>query len=224
MKKAVVIVAGGTGRRMGGEIPKQYQELEGKAIITLTLEQFLRFDPGMKVVVVVADEHRNLWNRLAAKHKESLQIKLAPGGTSRFHSVKNGLKCIDDGWVVGIHDAVRPFVSLETLDRCYVTAGKTGSAIPVIDVDESVRRLLQDGASELADRSALKRVQTPQVFQSQLIREAYAHAEGDSFTDDASVYESHFNQVTLVEGNRENIKLTTPTDMLWAELFNRSSE
>lgn len=224
MKRAVVIVAGGTGRRIGGEIPKQYQKLGGKPIIIHTLEQFNRFDPNMEVVVVVAHEHRQIWDEMANTHAVTSRIELAVGGVTRFHSVQNGIQLIEDDVVLGIHDAVRPFVSLETLERCYSTAFRTGSAIPVIDVDESVRMVTGDGSSVHMDRSALKRVQTPQVFRSALIREAYKKAEDHSFTDDASVFESYFGKVTLVEGNRQNIKITTPTDIQLASLFNRSAE
>ena len=224
MKRAVVIVAGGTGRRMGGEIPKQYQELEGKPIIIHTLEQFKRFDPDMDVVVVLAYEHRKLWDAVAITHSDISRIRLATGGATRFHSVRNGIQLIENEMVVGIHDAVRPFVSMETLERCYSTAYKSGSAIPVIDMDESVRLVKGENSSVHMDRSALKRVQTPQVFQSEMIREAYNNADDHSFTDDASVFESHFGKVTLVDGNRQNIKITTPTDMQLASLFSRSTE
>lgn len=209
---------------MGGEIPKQYKELEGKPIIIHTLEQFYRFDPHMNVVVVLAHEHRNLWNAMAIHHTDISRVNLAIGGVTRFHSVQNGIQLIKDGVVVGIHDAVRPFVSMETLERCYSTAYKSGSAIPVIDMDESVRMVKGDSSTVHMDRSALKRVQTPQVFRSEMIREAYENTVDHSFTDDASVFESHFGKVTLVEGNRQNIKITTPTDMQLASLFIRSAE
>ncbi len=224
MKRAVLIVAGGQGHRMGGEIPKQYQELEGKPIIIHTLEQFYRFDPLLDVVVVLAQKHRNLWNAMATHNTDISRVKLAMGGVTRFHSVQNGIQLIKDGVIVGIHDAVRPFVSLETLERCYSTAYKSGSAIPVIDMDESVRMLKENNSSVHMDRSALKRVQTPQVFRSEMIREAYKLTDDHSFTDDASVFESHFEKVTLVEGNRQNIKITTPTDLQLASIFNRSAE
>ena len=224
MKRAVVIVAGGSGRRMGGEIPKQYQEMEGKPIIIHTLEQLKRFDPDMDVVVVLAHEHLNLWEAVAITLSDISRIRLATGGVTRFHSVRNGIQLIENDVVVGIHDAVRPFVSMETLERCYSTAYKSGSAIPVIDMDESVRLVKGENSSVHMDRSALKRVQTPQVFQSEMIREAYNNSEDHSFTDDASVFESHFGKVTLVEGNRQNIKITTPTDMQLASLFSRSAE
>lgn len=217
-------MAGGTGRRMGGEIPKQYLKLEGKPVIIHTLEQFKRFDPDMDVVLVLAQKHRKFWETMASAHSDMSPIKLATGGVSRFHSVRNGIQEIEDDVVVGIHDAVRPFVSMETLERCYSTAHKTGSAIPVIDMDESVRMIKGDQSSVHMDRSALKRVQTPQVFRAKMIREAYNHTEDHTFTDDASVFESHFGKVTLVEGNRQNIKITTPTDLLLASLFNRSAE
>lgn len=209
---------------MGGEIPKQYQELEGKAIIIHTLEKFKHFDPNIDVVLVLAREHLKFWEALVLSHSAYSGIRVITGGATRFHSVQNGIQGIENDVVVGIHDAVRPFVSMETLERCYSTAYKTGSAIPIIDMDESVRLLKDDKSSVHMDRTALKRVQTPQVFRSEMIREAYKQAEGHSFTDDASVFELLFGNVTLVEGNRQNIKITTPTDLLLAKLFNRSAE
>ena len=155
---------------MGGEIPKQYLKLEGKPIIIYTLEQFKRFDPDMDVVLVLAQKHRKLWETMAITHSDISRIKLATGGVTRFHSVRNGIQEIENDVVVGIHDAVRPFVSMETMERCYSTAYKTGSAIPVIDMDESVRMIKSDQSSVHMDRSALKRVQTPQVFRAEMIR------------------------------------------------------
>jgi len=223
MKRAVVLVAGGMGQRLGGVFPKQYQELKGKPVIVLTLEKFIRFDPAMEVVVVLADDYMHLWNALALKHVKIPGIKLAAGGTSRFFSVRKGLELIGDGRIVGIHDAVRPFVSQETLKRSYAMAAKTGGAIPVIDMEESVR-MMEDGTSVHMDRSLLKRVQTPQVFRSELIKEAYRKVDHSEFTDDASVYEAHFGNISLVEGNSENIKITTPTDMKLAAILNQSAE
>jgi len=213
MKRAVVLVAGGRGSRMGGALPKQYLILEGKPIIIHALEKFLSFDPDMEVVVVMADEHRPLWVAMAEKHILAQEIKLASGGNTRFHSVMKGLEQIGEGRIVGIHDAVRPLVSRGTLERTYIMAEKTGGAIPVIDMDESVRMIGSGETSAPMDRSLLKRVQTPQVFRSELIKEAYRKAEHTDFSDDASVYEAQVGSISLVEGNRQNIKITTPTDL-----------
>ncbi|MEN8201719.1 MAG: 2-C-methyl-D-erythritol 4-phosphate cytidylyltransferase [Bacteroidota bacterium] len=224
MKRAVVLVAGGAGSRLGGAIPKQYRELEGKPIIVHTLEKFLLFDPDMEVVVVMAGAHKLLWQGIAETHVSNPGILMATGGLTRFHSVRNGLELIREGRIVGIHDAVRPFVSCDTLERCYSMAEKTGGAIPVTDMDESIRMIAHDHSSVHMDRSMLKRVQTPQVFRSELIKEAYRKADHSDFTDDASVYEAFAGNISLVEGNRQNIKITTPTDMKLASVLIRSAE
>jgi 2-C-methyl-D-erythritol 4-phosphate cytidylyltransferase len=222
---AVVIVAGGSGRRMGGPVPKQYMDLEGKPLIIHTLEKFYSYDPGIRVVLVMAKAHRKYWDVIALSfardpgHEKVEEIIVAEGGASRVDSVKNGLQHIEDGLLVGIHDAVRPLVSRETIIRCYEAAGRTGSGVPVVDMEDSVRLLGEEGGSVNLERHRLKRVQTPQVFRSELIREAYDQICDPSFTDDASVYESLFGSVTLVEGNSENIKITTPTDLKLASLI-----
>lgn len=224
MKRALVLVAGGSGSRMGGALPKQYLVLEDKPIIVHTLEKFLTFDPDMEVVVVMADTHRPLWKSMVSPHIHGPGIQLASGGTSRFHSVKQGLELIGKESIVGIHDAVRPLVSLDTLERTYAMAEKAGGAIPVTEMDESVRVVRTEGTSEVVDRSRLKRVQTPQVFRSELIKEAYRMASHAEFTDDASVYEAYVGNISLVEGNSQNIKITTPTDLKLASLLIQSAE
>ncbi len=216
---AVVVVAGGSGQRMGSQIPKQYLDLEGKPLIIHTLEKFFTYDPEMKVVLVMAKSHLKLWDVISSSYKRGPGIVVALGGRTRYESVKNGLQLIEDGLVVGIHDAVRPLVSLDTIGRCYEAAAKTGSGIPVVDMDESVRMIRENGKSENLERRKLKRVQTPQAFRSEQIREAYSQTCDPSFTDDASVYESLFGQLTLVEGNNENIKITTPADLTLASLI-----
>ena len=222
MKRGVVIVAGGTGRRMESEIPKQYMELNGKPVILHTLEKFFQFDPDIKVVLVMADDHRKLWNGISLFHKYGSRVEIVPGGESRYDSVKSGLRFINDGLVVGIHDAVRPLVSRDTLERCYSTAAERGSAVPVIEMDDSVRMVGDHGSSVHLERSKLRRVQTPQVFKSELLKEAYGQTCDPAFTDDASVYESLFEKVVLVEGNWENIKITTPTDLQLASILTQS--
>jgi len=224
MKRAVIIVAAGSGSRMGGSLPKQFLSIQGKPLIIHTLEKFLRFDPGIKVVIVLAEAHRELWDQLAGSYKTTDGVSLINGGETRFDSVKNGLELIEDGMITGIHDAVRPLVSVDTLARSYDAAVREGSGIPVIEMEESVRILDQDGASSRIDRTMLRRVQTPQVFRSERIKKAYQQADSSTFTDDATVYESAYGPVTLVEGNRENIKITTPTDMKLAALLIGSVE
>lgn len=224
MKKAVIVVAAGSGSRMGGELPKQYLRLEGKPVIVHTLERFRLFDPEIKMVVVLAPAHKELWGELSAEYDICNGLTMAEGGPTRYDSVKNGLKYIGEETLIGIHDAVRPLVSQETLIASYKAAQSEGSGIPVIEMEESVRRLDKEGGSTHMDRSSLKRVQTPQVFRTDRILKAYKQDYDPAFTDDASVYESLYGSVALVEGNRENIKITTPTDMLLASLLIASVE
>ena len=219
MKRTALIVAAGSGSRMGGDMPKQYLPLKGKPVIVHTLEKFRQFDPRMKIVVVVARAHQELWEQIARSYVIAGDISLATGGASRFDSVKNGLDLINEECLVGIHDAVRPLVGKDTLERCYDAAEIEGSGIPVLGMDDSIRMLDGQGSSLPMDRSRLKRVQTPQVFRSGQIKEAYQQAFNPGFTDDASVYETCFGQLTLVEGNPENIKITTPMDLKLAELL-----
>lgn len=209
---------------MGGEIPKQYLPLKGKPLIIHSLERFQRFDPEIKFVVVMAPAHRELWDQLADTYEIARGLTIALGGANRFDSVKNGLTHVDQESLTGIHDAVRPFVSQDTLARCYEAALHKGSAIPVTSMEESVRMLDAKGGSVYVDRSSLKRIQTPQVFRSDRIKQAYQQPYLRTFTDDASVYETAFGAPELVEGNRENIKITTPIDMQLAQLLIDSVE
>jgi len=224
MKKAVVIVAAGSGRRMGEKLPKQYLQIDGRPILVHTLDRFRHFDPGMKIVVVLAQAQIEWWEELAASYELGRELKLAEGGPTRYDSVKNGLKHVDPDMLVGIHDAVRPLVSRGTLERSYHAALREGSGIPVIEINESIRMLDSRSGSIHMDRSTLRIVQTPQVFRSERIKQAYLQAYDPAFTDDASVYESVFGNVTLVEGNRENIKITTPLDLRLASLLMGSVE
>jgi len=219
MKKTVVIVAAGSGTRMGGKIPKQYLQLQGKPIVIHTLEKFRNFDPEIKLIVVLAAAHQEFWTRIKASYEMAGDVIIARGGATRYASVKNGLAHVDQDELVGIHDAVRPLVSLDTLKRSYDAAFREGSGIPVLEMEDSVRILNGDGSSGHLDRSRLRRVQTPQVFKSERIKKAYEQAYDPDFTDDASVYEAAFGPVTLVEGNRENIKITTSLDLRLAELL-----
>jgi len=219
MNRGVIIVAGGSGHRMENQIPKQYLDLEGKPVIVHTLEKFLQFDQYMEVVLVLATEHQKFWEGIANSQGYGSGIKIAKGGETRYESVKSGLQFIKDGVIVGIHDAVRPLVSQETLKRCYDEATVKGSGIPVTEMDETVRMVKGQDHSVHMDRSTLRRVQTPQVFKSEMIREAYNKIRKQDFTDDASVYESFFKEVSLVNGNRENIKITNPADLQLASVL-----
>lgn len=216
MKKHVIIVAGGKGLRMGGDIPKQFVPVGGKPVLMRTLEAFHAYDSSMHLIVVLPVTQQAYWKELCDSYRFTLPHEVADGGETRFHSVANGLaKVVGDGWV-GVHDGVRPFVSQEVISRCYEEVREKKAVIPVIGVVETVRRLTAAG-SETVPRDSYKLVQTPQVFEVDLLRRAYRQPYTDAFTDDASVVEALGEQVYLVEGNRENIKLTTPSDLRMAE-------
>lgn len=232
MKKAVIIVAGGKGLRMGGDIPKQFLPVGGKPVLMRTIERFLTYDPTMQVVLVLPRDHQEYWHKLTGKYDFTLPFTLADGGDTRFHSVKNGLAMVDaDTTLVGVHDGVRPFVSAATIHACYEEAERSGAAVPVIEVVETVRHLEPQSSTDLSKqgsktvaRSEYRLVQTPQVFDARLLRNAYSQPYTDFFTDDASVVESLGNKVALVNGNRENIKITTPFDLVVAEALCHSDK
>lgn len=216
MKKQLIIVAGGKGLRMGGEVPKQFLPVNGKPVLMLTIETFHRFDPEMKIILVLPKEQQAYWNDLCTEYQFRIPYLLADGGETRFHSVKNGLALADDDGLIGVHDGVRPFVSQEVIARCFDAASINKAAIPVIDVVETIRKI-NDEQSETVDRNNYKLVQTPQVFTTSLLKMAYGQEFTPLFTDDASVVEAMGVKVVLVEGNRENIKITTPFDMIIAK-------
>lgn len=218
MKKHIVIVAGGKGLRMGGEIPKQFLPICGKPVLMRTLEAFHAYDSAIHIVLVLPVSQQAYWKELCAEYHFALPHDVADGGETRFHSVMNGLAKVEGEGLVGVHDGVRPFVSQEVIARCYEEAAEKKAVIPVIGVVETVRQLV-DGESVTVPRDQYKLVQTPQVFDVALLRKAYHQEYTDMFTDDASVVEALGEKVHLVEGNRENIKLTTPFDLKLAELL-----
>lgn len=210
---AVIIVAGGKGLRMGGDIPKQFLPVGGKPILMRTIDRFLQYDEKMQVVLVLPESQQDYWRTLCDEYHFSQPYTLANGGETRFHSVKNGLaKVAPDAQLIGVHDGVRPFVSLDTIRATYDEASRSEAVVPVIEVVETVRHLV-DGKSITVPRSDYRLVQTPQVFSASLLRQAYEQPYTEFFTDDASVVERLGHPVTLVPGNRENIKITTPFDL-----------
>ena len=219
MKRYVIVVAGGKGTRMGGEMPKQFQLLGGKPLVMVTLENLNAIDPTMQLILVLPPQHIELWKNLCKEYSFEVPLILAQGGSTRFHSVQNGLAQVDDiaDALVGVHDGVRPFVSPRVLDECFCQAWVHGAAIPMIDLQDSLRHIVGgNGVTEVVPRDRYRLVQTPQVFKLSLLRRAYEQRFVESFTDDASVVEALGEPVTSVEGNRENIKITTPFDMLVA--------
>ena len=217
----IIIVAGGKGLRMGGEIPKQFLPIGGKPVLMHTLERFHRCDKDMKIILVLPKSQQDYWRELCREYRCDIPHEIADGGDTRFASSKNGLTLIakDCKGVVGIHDGVRPFVSAEVIRRCYDIARQTGAAIPVLPVTDTLRKVGDTDKAYNVLRSNYRIVQTPQVFDIQLAHEAFDQPYSDAFTDDASVVESIGKEVTMVEGNRENIKLTTPFDLKIAEIL-----
>ena len=223
-KRGVIIVAGGSGRRMGGALPKQFMMLDNEPILARSINRMHEALPAAEIVVVLPEEHVELWKNIAARF-DVARHKIALGGKERFHSVKNGLEALsDEVCIVGIHDAVRPLASKKLIIKLFLEAENNVAAIPVVAPIDSYR-IIEGDESRIIDRSALRMVQTPQVFQAEALRKAYEQPFSTTFTDDASVMEAAGYKVTLVEGERENIKITTPSDMLIAEaIINAESE
>ena len=218
MEKYVIIVAGGKGLRMGGDIPKQFVPINGMPVLMRTIEAFYAYDPQINIILVLPSAHQAYWKGLCEESHFSIPYQLANGGETRFHSVKNGLALIPStGGVVGVHDGVRPFVAQSVIKECYEQAAQLQAVVPVTEVVETVRYIREDGGSETVPRDRYKLVQTPQVFTVDLLKKAYAQEYIPLFTDDASVVEHCGTTVHLVKGNRENIKLTTPFDLKVAE-------
>lgn len=218
MKKYALIVAGGTGSRMNADTPKQFMTVGGKPILMFTIETFYGYDKEVEIIVVLPENQIDAWGRLCAEYSFAIKHSLCLGGEKRFFSVKNGLSGISRNGVVFIHDGVRPLVTRETLERCYLMAVKKGNAIPVVPVTESLRKL-EFGKNTAVDRSKFFLVQTPQTFKVKVIKDAYNQEYSPLFTDDASVLESVGKTINVVDGNYENIKITYPHDLKLAEIL-----
>lgn len=216
MQKYAVIVAGGSGKRMGTEIPKQFLLLQGKPVLFYTIEAFLKAFTDVKIILVLPEEHLELGKEIVDGYFDAQLIQITQGGETRFHSVSNGLKLIDDESIIFVHDGVRCLVSDELIHRCYNTALETGSAIPAVDCKDSVRKITEAG-NEPIDRNSLKLVQTPQTFHSKILLPAFAIDYKERFTDEANVVEAFGLKVTLVQGEDTNIKITNPIDLIIAE-------
>ena len=224
----IIIVAGGKGLRMGSDIPKQFLPIGGKPVLMRTLERFREYSAELQIILVLPEAQQAYWRELCKQYNFPIPLEgtgggfyqLANGGQTRFHSVQNGLAKVPDDaqGVVGVHDGVRPFPSIEVIKNCYETARTKKAVIPVIPVVETVRHL-EGEKSVTVPRGDYRLVQTPQTFDIQLLKAANRQPYNDGFTDDASVVESYGYEITLVEGNRENIKITTPYDLKIAEVL-----
>lgn len=220
IKKYVIIVAGGKGLRMGSELPKQFIPINGKPVLMHTIDKFISSIEGINIILVIPQSHNSYWKELCIKYNFNIDHTVIFGGETRFHSVQNGLKACDEkDAIVAIHDGVRPLVSKDVIVSMFKRAENVSAVIPTIAVHETVRQLHSDGNSTTVPREEYVLVQTPQIFTSELIHRAYLQPFNPHFTDDASVVESLGERVTLIEGNRENIKLTTPLDLKLATIL-----
>ncbi|MDR2967984.1 MAG: 2-C-methyl-D-erythritol 4-phosphate cytidylyltransferase [Tannerellaceae bacterium] len=236
MENCVIIVAGGKGLRMGEGLPKQFIPIDGKPVLMRTMEAFYRWDPSIEIILVLPEEHQEYWNMLCRELNCTISHHIVNGGESRFHSVRNGLEYLSEelgisperkekGWIA-VHDGVRPFPSPEVIANCFSSARQEGNAVPVVPVVDSIRVVADEG-NRPVDRSKYYAVQTPQVFHSDILIRAYRREYSPLFTDDASVVEASGEKIHLVPGNRENIKITTPFDLLVAKAlcpYSRNSD
>jgi 2-C-methyl-D-erythritol 4-phosphate cytidylyltransferase len=212
----IIIVAGGKGLRMGGEIPKQFLPIGEKPVLMRTLERFREYSKELQIILVLPEAQQEYWHQLCQEYHFDVEYTLANGGETRFHSVQNGLAKVPDDakGVVGVHDGVRPFVSVDVISNCFETARTKKAVIPVTPVVETLRHI---PSQQNVLRSDYCLVQTPQCFDIQLLKSANHQPYSEAFTDDASVVEAFGHEVSMVEGNRENIKITTPFDLKIAE-------
>ena len=216
MKKYAIIVAGGAGTRMGTDIPKQFLEIKGKPVLMHSMNRFFVFDENIKLIIVLPEHQIEYWNKLCVAHDYKVPHQIVIGGSERFYSVKNGLVLVPENALVAIHDAVRPLVSTNTIKTVFEAAAEKGSGIPAIALNDSIRQF--EGENNFAvNRNNFKIIQTPQCFLSASILEAFKQEYKAEFTDDATVLESNGTMIYLTQGNVENIKITTPRDLVLAE-------
>ena len=217
VKQAVIFVAGGTGTRMGSPLPKQFLKLNNTPILIHTLRNFFSFNRNFEMIVVMHHDYISFWKDLCLQFEDVPEHTVVAGGEERFHSVKNGIESVSaDVKHIAIHDAVRPLVSHETLTRCFNALNEHNAVVPAIPINDSIREV-HGVLNKSVDRSLYKRIQTPQCFESTMLKEAYSKPFSPLFTDDASVVEANDHSVFLVEGNLENIKITSPIDLIVGE-------
>lgn len=218
MKKYAIIVAGGTGSRMKGDIPKQFLLLGGKPILQYSLEAFYDYSPDVPLIIVVHSDFIEYWKQLCSKYNITIPFEVIEGGETRFDSVKNGLKKIKENGLVAIHDAARPLISVDFIAQLFHEAEKYGSAMPGIFLNDTIR-IIEGDATHQIDRTILRSMQTPQVFRVSELQTAYEQSYQKMFTDDASVMQSAGFPLHLSEGMQENIKITHSQDITFAEFF-----
>lgn len=227
-KKFLIVTAGGMGTRMGGSVPKQFIQLDGKPILRLTIERFLEAVPDVQVITVLPEAHISTWRQYCIKEDFTCPQRLVKGGFTRFHSVKNALAFVPDGALVAVQDGVRPLLSIGKIRELFTLAQNVPALIPVMPVTDTLKVLdrKKDGtlaaSGESIDRSRIFGAQTPQLFYSELLKQAYGQGFDTLFTDDASVAERYEIPLTFVEGERLNIKITTPEDLVLARAISQS--
>lgn len=216
--RVALIVAGGSGLRMGNTVPKQFIPLNGLPILMRTLNAFYSLSPKPEIILVLPEQEQNRWTDLCQEYSYEVPHTIVNGGKTRFQSVKNGLDVLKNEGLVAIHDGVRPFITTSLIEQCYTVAQQKGNAIPAIKPHESVRiGTIENNKIENRDMCWL--IQTPQVFHVNEIKKYYNTGWQPHFTDDASVAEFNGAKINIVEGDRENIKITTPLDLMWANAF-----
>jgi len=216
MHRSTIIVAGGSGLRLGGPVPKQFQSVKGRPLLMWTIEAFHRYDETMPLIVVLPQTHFDIWKTLCMGHRFFIKHEVVPGGEQRWHSVKAGLEKVEGNGLVAVHDGVRPLLSKELIARCFDAADKNAAAIPVVPVVPSIRETIAEGSRAL-DRSKLLAVQTPQCFHADLLRKAFEQPYDSTFTDEATLVERLGVKVALVDGEESNIKVTNAMDMRLVE-------
>ncbi|GAB3513855.1 IspD/TarI family cytidylyltransferase [Emticicia fontis] len=226
-QKYAVLVAGGSGTRMGSEVPKQFLPLAGKPILLHTIDQFMRVN-RIKIILVLPEKDIEYWHSITKQQSlevESYQsIKIVIGGKSRFQSVKNGLVHVENNSLVAVHDGVRPLIDAEIIEKSFKTADELGSAVTSVQLKDSIREVGENQQNKAVERTKFRLMQTPQTFQSELIKKAFEVDEQNFFTDCASVLEFAGFPINLTEGSYENIKITTPEDLIVAEALLRSRQ
>lgn len=215
---ASIIVAGGSGSRMGSKLPKQFLPIAGEPILMHTIRAFYDALGEHQIIVVLPSDHITIWSELCRRHSFGVEHHIVTGGKNRFYSVKNGLACVDkDVDVVLVQDGVRPFVTERLIDDMITAARLNGAAVPYMAQVDSLREICDEDRSVIVDRNRYVRIQTPQAFDKKIIQEAYLQPYSSTFTDDASVVESMGVEINLVAGDERNIKITSPLDMVVAE-------
>lgn len=217
IQKYAIIVAGGSGTRMNSSTPKQFLPIQGKPVLMHTIQRFADFSQDIQIIVVLPSSQIKEWTKLCTQHHFNIKVKLIEGGETRFHSVKNGLNAIDNlNSLVAIHDGVRPFIKNSIIEDSFKQADSFGSAITCVSLKDSIR-YVDSNSNRAEDRTKFKLIQTPQTFKTSLIKNAYQLTQLTDFTDDAGVLESVGNKIHLIDGSYENIKITTPEDLIIAE-------